>query len=53
VPDEQRRLADFGLREMSAMAVMILVLVWLGVYPQPVLEMAQPVVDSLLAGVKP
>jgi len=49
-PDEQRQLTDFGLREMSAMAVMILVLVWLGIYPQPVLEMAQPVVDSLLNG---
>ena len=49
-PDEQRQLTDFGIREMSAMAVMILVLVWLGVYPQPVLEMAQPVVDSLLNG---
>ena len=29
------------------MAVMVIALVWLGVYPQPVLDLTQPVIDSL------
>ncbi|MBL4566875.1 MAG: hypothetical protein JKY85_02425 [Porticoccus sp.] len=32
---------------MLTMAVMIVGLVWLGLYPQPVLDTAQPVLDSL------
>ena len=50
-PNNERELADFGSLEMSAMAVMIIALVWLGLYPQPVLDMVQPVVDSLLGQV--
>ena len=46
-PDTSRVLADFGWLEMTAMAVMIIALVWLGLYPQPVLDMVQPVLDSL------
>jgi len=47
-PDPQRQLRDYGPREMATMAVMIIGLVWLGLYPQPVLDLAQPVLDSLL-----
>ena len=50
-PDESRQLADFGALEMSAMAVMIIGLIWLGLYPQPVLDMVQPVLDSVAAQV--
>ena len=46
-PNEQRAMSDFGSREMFAMAAMMVALVWLGVYPQPVLDLAQPVLDSL------
>ena len=46
-PDENQRLQDFGRLEMTAMAVMIVALIWLGVYPQPVLDLVQPVIDSL------
>ena len=46
-PQERPRLPDFGRLEMTAMAVMIVALVWLGVYPQPVLDLVQPVIDSL------
>ena len=46
-PDTNLVLADFGWLEMTAMAVMIIALVWLGLYPQPVLDMVQPVLDSL------
>jgi NADH-quinone oxidoreductase subunit M len=46
-PDEQRRMADFNAREMLAMTAMIVALLWLGLYPQPVLDLAQPVLDGL------
>lgn len=46
-PQENRQLTDFGRIEMSAMAVMIIALIWLGLYPQPVFDIVQPVLDSL------
>jgi len=49
-PDEQRQLEDFGGREMTAMIAMILALVWLGLHPQPVFDLVQPVLDSLNVG---
>ena len=38
---------DFGFREMSVYAIMIVALVWLGVYPQPVLDLAAPFIEAL------
>lgn len=46
-PNETRDVHDFGILEMSAMAIMVIALIWLGVYPQPVLDLVQPVLDSL------
>jgi len=46
-PSDNHRLSDFGALEMIAMAVMIIALIWLGLYPQPVLDVVQPVLDSL------
>jgi NADH-quinone oxidoreductase subunit M len=37
-----RTMADFGAREMTVMLLMMAGLVWLGVYPQPMLDMAAP-----------
>ena len=45
--DEQRQMNDFQGREMLAMAAMIVALLWLGLYPQPVLDLTQPVLDGL------
>lgn len=45
---DYRLLQDYGSREMATMAVMVVALVWLGIYPQPVLDIAEPVVQSLL-----
>lgn len=50
-PDEARVLEDFGPLEMTVMIAMVLGLLWLGLYPQPVLDLAQPVINSLTAGV--
>ena len=44
------RMDDFGTREMLAMGAMMFALLWLGLYPQPVLDLAQPVLDGLLSG---
>ena len=46
--DEQsQHFKDFGKREMGSMLAMMAALIWLGLYPQPVLDLAQPVIDSL------
>lgn len=47
-PATDLMLADFGRREMATMYAMMLALLWLGLYPQPVLDLAQPVIDGLL-----
>ena len=38
---------DFGLREMSVMAAMMAGLVWVGVYPQHVLELSHATIQTL------
>ena len=38
---------DFGFRELSVYAIMIVALVWIGIYPQHVLDLAQPTLDAL------
>ena len=43
-------LRDFGFREMSVMILMMLALVWIGVYPQHVLDMSTPVLQQLGVG---
>jgi NADH-quinone oxidoreductase subunit M len=46
-PDDSRQLPDFGALEMLAMAVMMIALIWLGLNPQPVIDLVQPVLTSL------
>lgn len=41
------QLRDYGFREMSAMVAMIIALVWLGCYPEPVLGTAEPFIVGL------
>ena len=40
-------MADFDIREMTAMTVLMLALLWLGLYPQPVLDLAEPAVRGV------
>ncbi len=42
------RAPDFGRREMAYMAAMVVLLLWLGVRPQPVLDTAEPSIAALL-----
>lgn len=46
-PEEQRHFTDFSTRDMVAMGAMILILFWLGLYPQPVFDMAHPALEGL------
>jgi NADH-quinone oxidoreductase subunit M len=41
------KIRDLNLREMLIMVLMIVVIVWLGLYPQPVLETAKPVMQQI------
>lgn len=43
----RRSIPDFGMREMTVMAAMIVVLLWLGLYPQPVFNKAGQALDNL------
>ena len=40
-------LEDFGIREMSVMVLMMLGLIFIGIYPQPVLDMSVPLLQQL------
>ena len=42
---------DFGFRELSVMILMMVALVWLGIYPETLLNLSAPVVSGL--GVHP
>jgi NADH-quinone oxidoreductase subunit M len=48
-PHEGVRLADFSPREMGYMCAMIVLLAWLGLYPQPVLDVVQPALHGMQA----
>lgn len=43
-------LTDFSLREKLIMVPLVVVIIWMGVYPQPVLNTTAPLVNSLLGG---
>ena len=38
---------DFGIREMSVMVLMMVGLIFIGIYPQPVLDMSVPLLEQL------
>jgi hypothetical protein len=46
-----RQLNDFGLREMLTMVLMVIILVWMGLYPQPMMDIARLSVTQSLQGV--
>jgi NADH-quinone oxidoreductase subunit M len=43
-----RTLSDLSGREMLIMGVLIISIIWLGLYPQPVLDLVDPVVAQLV-----
>jgi NADH-quinone oxidoreductase subunit M len=47
--DTARVSVDFGARENAMMLVLAAAIIWLGVYPQPVLDVAAPALQNLAA----
>jgi NADH-quinone oxidoreductase subunit M len=47
MPTPGRGLKDLEAREVTVMVLMMIGLVWLGLYPQPVFELVNPVLASL------
>lgn len=43
---------DLNARETSMMAVMIVIIVWLGLYPKPVIDTAKPALDVIQKGIE-
>ncbi|MGH8559380.1 MAG: complex I subunit 4 family protein, partial [Methylococcales bacterium] len=46
-PREPHRLRDYGRREITLMGLMIVAMVWMGVYPQSMLDLSSPVLENL------
>jgi NADH-quinone oxidoreductase subunit M len=46
---EDHSFADLNAREWAILAVLMIAILWLGVYPQPVIDTAAPVVERLTA----
>jgi NADH-quinone oxidoreductase subunit M len=42
-----RTVVDFGWRENAMMLALAAAIIWLGVYPQPVLDVAAPSVNAM------
>ena len=40
-------LRDFGVRETTMMAAMIVITIWIGIYPQPIIDVLQPALAGL------
>jgi NADH-quinone oxidoreductase subunit M len=49
--DTNRHAPDFGLRENAMMLVLAAAIIWLGVAPQPVLNIAEPALQNLAPAV--
>ena len=47
IPKEKKQFPDLSARESAALAAMILAIIWLGLYPQPVFKATQPALDFL------
>lgn len=45
--DKNEGLRDFSARDMAALGVLVIGLLWLGLYPQPVLNLAAPTLNAL------
>ncbi len=46
------KIKDLSIREMSVMTAMIIVIIWLGLYPQPFLDTVQPSLTSVRQSVE-
>jgi NADH-quinone oxidoreductase subunit M len=49
---ENEQLKDLTMRERLVFAPLILLIFWMGVFPQPILDRTQPTLDRTIALVK-
>jgi NADH-quinone oxidoreductase subunit M len=49
-PRERHRIHDFGVRELSLMGLLIVAMVWIGLYPQSMLDVSDAWVKGSLRG---
>jgi NADH-quinone oxidoreductase subunit M len=49
---EPWKIRDLSIREMSAMAAMIFIILWLGLYPQPFIDTARPTLRNVRQSVE-
>jgi len=45
--EKHRQIPDLGIREMAVMSFIMAGIVWLGLYPQPILNTAKPTLDKI------
>ena len=50
--DENRRLTDLGARELVTLAPIVLLILWIGVYPKPFTDVTESAVAELITVVK-
>jgi NADH-quinone oxidoreductase subunit M len=50
--DENRNVKDLSRRELAILAPMLALMIWIGVYPTPILERMEPAVQAVLARVE-
>jgi len=50
---EKHTLSDYGLREVTVMGALILATVWIGVYPQSVLDISAPSLQASINRIQP
>src|SRR5687767_124482 len=50
--EENRALPDLGARELAVLVPLILLIVWIGVYPKPFLERTEPSTDRFVSMVQ-
>ncbi len=52
VHEENRNLADLNVREWIYLTPFVVLMVWIGLYPKPLLELIGPALKNLVSGVQ-
>jgi len=50
--EENRSLPDLNWREIAVLVPLLILIFWIGLYPDPFFNLMGPAVDKLLAGVQ-
>lgn len=50
--EENRSLKDINWREVAVLVPLLVLVFWIGLYPQPFFDLMGPSVDKLVAGIQ-